>query len=177
VKAIIWTNYGSPDGLQLGEVETPTPKENEVLIKIHVATASRADTEFRTLKLPFLFALPIRLYLGVIRPTRVKILGTEFAGEIAATGKAVTEYQAGDQVYGYTGLGMRTYAEYICLGEKPSALANVMSKRPTNISYEEAAAIPFLPRQLIPRNPVRRRPAPRLEIQLPNQTSFLLLFS
>jgi NADPH:quinone reductase-like Zn-dependent oxidoreductase len=143
VKAIIWTNYGSPDGLQLGEVETPTPKENEVLIKIHAATASRADTEFRTLKLPFLFALPIRLYLGVIRPTRVKILGTEFAGEIAATGKAVTEYQAGDQVYGYTGLGMRTYAEYICLGEKPSALANVMSKRPTNISYEEAAAIPF----------------------------------
>jgi NADPH:quinone reductase-like Zn-dependent oxidoreductase len=124
-------------------METPTPKENEVLIKIHAATASRADTEFRTLKLPFLFALPIRLYLGVIKPTRKQILGTEFAGEVVATGKDVTKYQSGDLVYGYTGLGMGTYAEYICLSEKPSALASVMSKRPTNITHEEAAAVPF----------------------------------
>jgi NADPH:quinone reductase-like Zn-dependent oxidoreductase len=124
-------------------VEKPTPKDNQVLIKIHAATASRADTEFRRLKLPFLFAIPIRLYLGVIRPARVKILGTEFAGEVVTTGKEVTQYQTGDQVYGYTGLGMGTYAEYICLGEKPSALASVMGKRPTNITYEEAAAIPF----------------------------------
>jgi NADPH:quinone reductase-like Zn-dependent oxidoreductase len=143
MKAIIWTKYGSPDGLQLQEVEKPTPKDNEVLIKIHAATASRADTEFRNLKLPLLFAIPIRLYLGVIRPTRIKIPGTEFAGEVTATGMDVTQYQTGDQVYGYTGLGMGTYAEYICLGEKPSALASVMSKRPTNIPYEEAAAVPF----------------------------------
>jgi NADPH:quinone reductase-like Zn-dependent oxidoreductase len=143
MKAVIWTKYGSPDGLHLQEVETPTPNDNEVLVKIHAATASRADTEFRDLKLPFLFAIPIRIYLGGIRPTRVKILGTEFAGEVVATGKDVTQYQKGDQVYGYTGLGMGTYAEYICLGEKPSALASVMSKRPTNISYEEAAAVPF----------------------------------
>ena len=143
MKAVIWTKYGSPDGLHLQEVETPTPNDNEVLVKIHAATASRADTEFRDLKLPILFAIPIRIYLGVIRPTRVKILGTEFAGEVVATGKDVTQYHKGDQVYGYTGLGMGTYAEYICLGEKPSALASVMSKRPTNISYEEAAAVPF----------------------------------
>lgn len=143
MKAVIWTKYGSPDGLQLGEVETPSPKDNEVLIKIHAAAVSRADTEFRRLKLPFLFALPIRLYLGLFRPTRVKILGTEFAGEVVAIGKDVTQYQSGDQIYGYTGLGMGTYAEYISLGEKPSALASVMSKRPTNISYEEAAAVPF----------------------------------
>ena len=143
MKAIVWTKYGSPDVLQLQEVEKPTPKDNEVLIKIHAATASRADTEFRRLKLPFLFAIPIRLYLGLIRPTRIKILGTEFAGEVAATGKDVTQYQTGDQVYGYTGLGMGTYAEYMCLSEKPSALLGVMSKRPTNITYEEAAAVPF----------------------------------
>ena len=143
MKAIIWTKYGSPDGLQLREVETPTPKDNEVLIKIHAATASRADTEFRRLKLPFLFALPIRLYIGLFRPSRIKILGTEFAGEVVATGKDVTQYQTGDQVYGYTGLGMGTYAEYICLGDKPSALASVMGKMPTNIPYEEAAAVPF----------------------------------
>jgi NADPH:quinone reductase-like Zn-dependent oxidoreductase len=143
MKAIIWTKYGSPDGLQLQEVEKPSPKDNEVLIKIHAATASRADTEFRRLKLPLLFAIPIRLYLGLVRPTRIKILGTEFAGEIAATGKEVTQYQTGDQVYGYTGLGMGAYAEYMCLTEKPSGLASVMSKRPTNITYEEAAAVPF----------------------------------
>ncbi len=143
MKAIIWTRYGSADGLQLKELEIPTPKDNEVLIKIHAATASRADTEFRRLKLPFLFAIPIRIYLGVLRPTRVRILGTEFAGEVAATGKDVTLYQTGDQVYGYTGLSMGTYAEYMCLPEKATALAGVMSKRPTNITYEEAAAVPF----------------------------------
>jgi len=143
MKAIIWTKYGSPDGLQLQEVDKPTPKDNEVLIKIHAATVSRADTEFRRLKLPFLFAIPIRIYLGVIRPTRIRILGTEFAGEVVEVGKDVTQYQTGDQGYGYTGLGMGTYAEYICLSEKPSALASVMSKRPTNITYAEAAAAPF----------------------------------
>lgn len=143
MKAVIWTKYGSPDALQLQEVETPIPTDNEALIKIHAATASRADTEFRNLKLPFLFAFPIRIYLGFLKPTRVKILGTEFAGEVISTGKNVTQYQTGDQVYGYTGLGFGAYAEYICLGEKPSALASVMSIRPTNISYEEAAAVPF----------------------------------
>lgn len=143
MKAIIWTKYGSPDGLQLREVEKPILKDNEALIKVHAAAVSRADTEFRRLKLPFPFALPLRLYLGAIRPTRIKILGTEFAGEIAATGKEVNQYHTGDQVYGYTGLGMGTYAEYMCLPEKPSALLGVMSKRPANITYEEAAAVPF----------------------------------
>jgi NADPH:quinone reductase-like Zn-dependent oxidoreductase len=143
MKAIIWTKYGSPDGLQLREVDEPTPKDNEVLIKVHAAAVSRADTEFRRLKLPLFFALPIRLYVGVLRPTRIKIPGTEFAGEVVATGKAVTQYQPGDQVYGYTGLGMGTYAEYLCLAEKPTAFAGVMASRPLNISYEEAAVVPF----------------------------------
>ncbi|HET9914725.1 MAG TPA: NAD(P)-dependent alcohol dehydrogenase [Anaerolineales bacterium] len=143
MKAILWTKYGSPDGLQLREVERPTPGDNEVLIKIHAAAVSRADTEFRRLKFPFLFAIPIRLYLGLIRPTKIKIPGTEFAGEVVATGKDVTQYQTGDQVYGYTGLGMGTYAEYMCLPEKPTALAGLMAKRPLNITYEEAAAVPF----------------------------------
>jgi NADPH:quinone reductase-like Zn-dependent oxidoreductase len=143
MKAVIWTKYGSPDGLQLGEVEKPTPKDDEVLIKIHAAAVSRADTEFRRLKLPFPFSLPIRLYIGLFKPSRVKILGTEFAGEIVEIGKDVTRYQVGDQVYGYTGLGFGTYAEYRCISEKPSEMAGVMSKMPTNISYEEAAVIPF----------------------------------
>jgi 2-desacetyl-2-hydroxyethyl bacteriochlorophyllide A dehydrogenase len=143
MKAIIWTKYGSPDGLQLREVAKPTPRDNEVLIKVHAATASTPDTELRRLKLPLLFAIPLRLYLGLIKPTRITILGTEFAGEIESAGKDVTRYKPGDQVFGYTGLGMGTYAEYMCLAEKSSGIAGVMAKKPVNMSYEEAAAVPF----------------------------------
>lgn len=143
MKAIIWTKYGSPEGLQLREVATPTPAAHEVLIKIHAATVSTPDAELRRLKLPFAFALPIRLYLGLLKPIRLTILGTEFAGEVVATGSAVTRYAPGDRVYGYTGLAMGTYAEYLCLAEKPSALASVMGKMPAHLSYAEAAAVPF----------------------------------
>ena len=143
MKAIVWTKYGSPDGLQLREVAKPTPNENEVLIKIHAATASTPDTELRRLKLPLLYAIPLRLYIGLIKPTRITILGTEFAGEIESAGKDVTSYKPGDQVFGYTGLAMGTYAEYMCLAEKSSGIAGVMAKKPVNMSYEEAAAVPF----------------------------------
>ena len=143
MKAIVWTKYGSPDGLQLREVATPTPKDYEVLIKIHAATASTPDSELRRLKLPFLYAIPLRLYIGLIKPTRITILGTEFAGEIESAGKDVTSYKPGDQVFGYTGLAMGTYAEYMCLAEKSSGMAGVFAKKPVNMSYEEAAAVPF----------------------------------
>jgi 2-desacetyl-2-hydroxyethyl bacteriochlorophyllide A dehydrogenase len=143
MKAIVWTKYGSPDGLQLREVATPAPKDDEVLIRIHAATASTPDTELRRLKLPLLFAIPLRLYLGFTKPTRITILGTEFAGEIVSAGKDVTRYKPGDQVYGYTGLGMGTYAEYMCLSEKQSGIAGVLAQKPTNMTYEEAAAVPF----------------------------------
>jgi len=143
MKAIIWTRYGAPDVLQLREIEKPTPKDNELLIKVHAATASTPDTELRRLKLPLLYALPLRIYLGFMKPTRIKILGTEFAGEIESTGKAVTGYEPGDQVYGYTGLHMGTYAEYMCLPEKSSGIAGVLAKKPVNLSYAEAAAVPF----------------------------------
>lgn len=143
MKAIIWTKYGPPEALQLQEIPTPTPKDNEVLIKVHAATASTPDAEFRKLQIPFPLSLPIRFYLGLIKPTRIKILGTEFAGEVVSVGKAVTQYTSGDQVYGYTGLGMSTYAEYLCLPEKGTAIGGVMALKPTNLSYEEAAAVPF----------------------------------
>ena len=143
MKAIVWTKYGSPDGLQLREVEKPTPKDNEVLINIHAVTASTPDTELRKLKLPLLFAISLRFYFGFIKPTRITILGTEFAGEIESTGKEGTRYQPGDQVYGYTGLGMRTYAEYICLPEKQSGMAGILAQKPTNLTYGQAAAVPF----------------------------------
>jgi NADPH:quinone reductase-like Zn-dependent oxidoreductase len=143
MKAIVWTKYGSADGLQLREVAKPTPKDNEVLIRVHAATAATPDTEFRRLKLPLLFAIPLRLYIGFRKPTRITILGTEFAGEIESAGKDVTGHKPGDQVFGYTGLAMGTYAEYMCLAEKPSGMAGVFAKKPVNMSYEEAAAVPF----------------------------------
>lgn len=143
MKAIVWTKYGSTDGLQFQEVPTPVPQENEILIKVHAATASQADTEFRRLRLPLLFSLALRLYLGFRKPTRVRILGTEFAGEVVEAGKNVTRYKTGDQVFGYTGLGMGTYAEYLCLAENPSAMASVMGHKPVNANYEEAATMPF----------------------------------
>ena len=143
MKAIVWTKYGSPDGLQLREVATPAPGNNEMLIKIYAAAASRADTEFRSLRLPFPFSIPIRLYLGLRKPTRITILGTEFAGQVVEVGKDVTRFKPGDQLFGYTGLQMGTYAEYICLSEKPSALAGLVGIKPANLTYEEAAAAPF----------------------------------
>src|SRR4030067_620207 len=143
MKAIVWTKYGPADGLQLREVAKPTPKDNEVLIKVHAATVTAADTEFRRLKLPLLFSIPLRLYLGFRKPTRITIPGTVFAGEIISAGKDVTQYKPGDQVFGYAGLGMGTYAEYMCLPEKPSALGSVLAKKPANMTYEEAAAVPF----------------------------------
>ena len=143
MKAIVWTKYGPPDVLQLREVAKPAPKDNEVLIKVHAATVTAADTEFRRLKLPLLFSIPLRLYLGLRKPTRITILGTEFAGEIVSAGKDVTRYQPGDQVFGYTGLGMGTYAEYMCLSEQPSGMAGVLARKPANVTYEEAAAVPF----------------------------------
>lgn len=143
MKAIIWTEYGPPDVLQLKEVEKPIPKDNEVLIRIYATSATTADTEFRRLKLSLLFSIPLRLYLGLRRPIRITILGTEFAGEIISAGKDVSQYKPGDQVFGYTGLRMGTYAEYMCLPEKPSGLASVLAPKPVNMTYAEAAAVPF----------------------------------
>jgi NADPH:quinone reductase-like Zn-dependent oxidoreductase len=86
MRAIVWTKYGGSDGLQLREVPMPSPRDHEVLIQVHATTVSTPDTEFRRLKLPLPFAIPLRLYLGVFRPTRITILGTEFSGEIVAAG-------------------------------------------------------------------------------------------
>ena len=144
MRAIVWTTYGPPDGLQLREVAQPAPTDDDVLIQVYAATASTADTEVRRLKRSSLFAIPLRLYLGWSKPTRITILGTEFAGEIASVGSAVTRYQPGDQVFGYTGLRMGTYAEYLCLSATASGLlGGVLAAKPTTMTYEEAAAAPF----------------------------------
>src|SRR5437667_8091392 len=99
MKAILWTAYGLPEVLQMGEVEKPTPKDNQVLVKIYATTVTAGDCELRQSKLSSLLWVLLRLYTGVLKPTRIKILGQELAGEIEAVGKDVTLFKPGDQVF------------------------------------------------------------------------------
>ena len=136
MKAIVLTKYGSLDGLQLTEVEKPTPKDNEVLIRVRATTVTAGDAEVRTLNFPIWLMLPIRMYVGFIKP-RNFILGQELAGDIVAVGKAVTRFKEGDPVFGTTGFRFGAHAEYVCLPE-----AGVLAIKPSNMTYEEAATVP-----------------------------------
>ena len=142
MKAVIWTKYGSPDGLQLRDVEKPTPKDNEILVKIHATSVTAGDCEMRRLELPLMLSLPVRLYAGFLRPKRIPILGQELAGEVVEVGKNVASYKVGDQVFGTTGFGFGAYAEYICLPEKPGDAQGTLASMPANLTYKEAAAVP-----------------------------------
>jgi len=136
MKAIVCTRYGPPEVLQLREVEKPIPKDNEVLIRIHAATVTIGDCELRSLNLPLLWKLILRIGFG-IRAPRKKILGQELAGEIESVGNTVTMFKKGDQVFANTGLHLGAYAEYDCLPEK-----GLIATKPANMTYEEAAAVP-----------------------------------
>jgi NADPH:quinone reductase-like Zn-dependent oxidoreductase len=143
VKAIIWTKYGPPEVLQLQEVEKPTPKANEVLVKIHAASVSAGDCELRSMNTPLSISLPWRLLFGIRRPKRVRILGQEIAGVVEAVGAKVTRIEIGDAVFALLGLKLGGYAEYRCLPEAGSALRGRLALKPANISFEQAAAIPI----------------------------------
>jgi len=140
VKAIVWTKYGPPDGLQLREVEKPIPKNNEVLIRIYASTVTAGDCEARSLKFPLGLGIGVRLYVGLRKPKRVTILGQELAGEIEAVGKDVSLFRVGDQVFATTGFGFGGYAEYTCLPEEPEM--GVLAIKPVNMTFDEAATVP-----------------------------------
>ncbi len=132
MKAIVCTKYGAPDFLQMKEVEKPTPKDNEILIKIHASSVSSGDSRMRRAD-PFI----IRLIFGFKRP-RNPILGVVVAGEIEAIGKTVSKFSIGDQVFGSSGMHFGAHAEYVSVPEDA-----VLALKPSNMTYKEAASIPF----------------------------------
>ncbi|MEM7531278.1 MAG: NAD(P)-dependent alcohol dehydrogenase [Chloroflexota bacterium] len=137
MKAIVYEEYGPPEVLQLKEMEKPTPKDDEVLIKIHATSVILGDCEFRSFSFPYWFWLPLRLYAGFRRPKRVNILGQELAGEVEAVGKNVTRFQPGDSVFGSPEISLGAYAEYTCLREDMP-----LAPKPANMTYAEAATVP-----------------------------------
>jgi NADPH:quinone reductase-like Zn-dependent oxidoreductase len=142
MKAIVHEKYGPPEVLELREVEKPAPKDNEVLIRIYATTVTAGDCEMRSLKLPFLYQLMLRLGFGIRGPRNIKT-GTELAGEIEAVGKDVQQFKVGDQVFGSAGMAFGANAEYICLLEVPGEMEGGVAIKPANMTYEEAATVPF----------------------------------
>jgi NADPH:quinone reductase-like Zn-dependent oxidoreductase len=138
MKAIIYAQYGPPDVLQLQDVEKPTPKAGEVLIKVRAATVTAGDVNIRGFTfVPAGFKLLARLMFGLFKP-KIPILGTEIAGDVEAVGEGVTDFQKGDPVFGIGSTRLGAYAEYAC---RPAAGA--LAHKPANLSYAEAASIPF----------------------------------
>jgi NADPH:quinone reductase-like Zn-dependent oxidoreductase len=138
MKAVIWTRYGSPDGLHVAEVAVPTPQDNEVRIRVVAATVTAGDTELRRMQLPLLLRLPIRIYVGVRRPKRITTPGMELAGEVDLVGSGVQRFRPGDAVFAATGLRMGANAEYACLPE-----GGMIALKPGNVSFAEAATVPI----------------------------------
>jgi NADPH:quinone reductase-like Zn-dependent oxidoreductase len=145
MKAIVYTEYGSPDVLHLKEIETPAPRDNEVLIRIHATPVNFGDMFARNFKsitprqfnMPLLIWLPARLAFGFSKPKK-NILGSEFAGVVEAVGAAVKRFKPGDQVFGYRGQSMGAYAEYVCMPAD-----GVLAIKPANLTYAEAATVPY----------------------------------
>jgi NADPH:quinone reductase-like Zn-dependent oxidoreductase len=137
MKAIVCTRYGPPEGLRLEEVERPTPRKNEVCIKIFATAVNSSDCYVRGL--PFIFAYRVlaRLALGLTAPRR-RILGMVLGGEVASVGQDVRSFKEGDQVFGFDRYVFGTYVQYVCWPAN-----GLLAMRPGNLSYEEAAALPF----------------------------------
>jgi NADPH:quinone reductase-like Zn-dependent oxidoreductase len=139
MKAIVHANYGPPDLLQLKEVDKPSPKDNEVLIKIHATTVSTGDCNVRNFTFVTKSWLPIaKLMFGIAKPWKERILGTELAGEVEGAGKEAKRFRTGDRVFASTGMAGGGHAQYACLAEK-----GALAIKPDSLSWEEAVAIPF----------------------------------
>ena len=132
MKAIVYTKYGSPDVLQLEDVEKPIPNDDEVLIKVHAASINSWDWDMLTGR-----PLEYRLFSGILKPSKTKILGCDIAGKIEAVGKNINQFHSVDDVFGDLCEGSwGGFAEYVCARESE------LSLKPASMTFEEAAAIP-----------------------------------
>ena len=138
MKAITYSNYGAPDVLKISDVDKPVQQDNEVLIRVQAAEATKSDCEMRSFKFAVSwFWLPLRIAFGIRKPRR-QILGGYFSGEVESFGKDVTRFSKGDQVFGAAGLSFGAYGEFVAL---PAELPIVT--KPENMSFVEAAAVPL----------------------------------
>jgi len=137
MRAVVYNRYGPPDVLRLEDVDRPVPEEDEVLVRIHATTVTRADCATREAnrRSGVLVSVISRLISGIRRP-RQRILGTELAGEVEAAGAAVTEFAVGDHVFGSSGFSFGAHAEFICMRESAR-----IAHKPAGMTFEEAAAI------------------------------------
>ncbi len=141
MKAIICSKYGPPEVLQIKEVAKPTPKDNEVLIKIYATAVTDSDIFIRSSKVTTLLWIPFRLMMGLFKPKK-PIIGEVLSGVIESTGKDTKRFKAGDQVYGLTGFGLGAYAEYKCMRETDS-IYGTLAVKPDNITFEEATVAAY----------------------------------
>ena len=137
MKAVICPQYGPPEVLVIKDIPKPSPKKNEVLVKIVASSLNTGDVRIRGLRVEGFMKFVMRIMLGFTKPRR-PILGTVFSGIVEQLGEAVTRFKVGDEVYGTTGLKQGCHAEYLCISEN-----KVITNKPENASFEEAAAIPF----------------------------------
>jgi len=141
MKAIVYTKYGPPEVLKIKEVEKPTPKENELLIKIHATAVTDSDIFVRGSQVSTILWIPFRLMVGLFKPKK-PIIGEVLAGEIVSVGKEITRFKTGDKVYGLTGFGFGAYAEYKCMKETDSTYG-CLAIKPANLTFEEATVAAY----------------------------------
>ncbi len=147
MKAIVYERYGPPEVLKMIEVEKPIPKDNEILVRVHATSVSRADIKFRDCFKRFnpIVRFFARLNFGLKGPKKIKILGLELSGEVEAVGKEVTKFKKGDQVFASPGFRFGGYAEYICFPEETEkerfSKEGIVVLKPINMSFEEAAPV------------------------------------
>lgn len=137
MRAVVYSTYGAPDVLQFREQPTPTPKANEILVRVRATTVTSADWRLRSLSMPRGFGPFARLAFGVTGP-RQPILGSELAGDVVAIGAGVTRFRPGDAVFAFTGSRLGCHVEFRCLAED-----GAVALMPANLGYEQAAALSF----------------------------------
>ncbi|HEX2908366.1 MAG TPA: alcohol dehydrogenase catalytic domain-containing protein, partial [Phototrophicaceae bacterium] len=145
MKAAVYTQYGAPEVLHLQEVAKPTPKANEILVRVRATPVNYGDllarnfgnVSAREFNMPFLLWFPTKFVFGLQKPKK-PILGSEFAGDVADGGQDVKQFKVGDPVFGYRGPSMGANAEYLCVPE-----TSIIAPKPATMTYEEAATIPY----------------------------------